>query len=69
MTSSLASMTLIFLGGLDLRLIISRRGIIELSLVFDFIPVLSIDIIFLVFFDGQPVAFQAPEVDLFSLGG
>lgn len=48
--ASTISMTFMFFGSLSLKLTINR-GVMKLSLVFVLIPVLLIDVVFLVFFD------------------
>ncbi len=58
---------LVFLWGLGLRLI-SKKGIVRLSLVFwSLISVFLIGVV-LVVLDRRPIAPWAPEVDLPSLG-
>ncbi len=47
MTSLTVFMRLDFLEGLDLRLTISRRRVMELSLIFVFISILSNDFVFI----------------------
>ena len=62
--TSPTSMTLVFLGGLGLRLISGKRQM-GLSLFFilgSLIAVLSIGVVF-VFFDRRPISFRVPGVD------
>lgn len=55
---------LVFLGGLGLRLTISTRRVVRLSLVFVFVPILELSIsVVLVFLDQQQMISWAFGID------
>lgn len=60
------SMILVFLVILGLKLTINRKKIVELSLVFVFIPILPIGIVF-IFLNQWLIAFWVPKVNFSSL--
>ncbi len=67
-SSTVFLIVFIFFQDLSLRLIISKKGIVGLSFVFVLIPILVLPIgVVLVFFNRQPIRFQAPKVDLSNL--